>query len=50
VQIGGYDFTYAELSKHLNVSNNLINAARKHARIYGEDALISPETIFQMIN
>ncbi|CAJ0760577.1 20259_t:CDS:1, partial [Entrophospora sp. SA101] len=31
------------LKKHLNISNDSINAARKHARFYGEGAPISQE-------
>ncbi|CAH1768491.1 14280_t:CDS:2, partial [Entrophospora sp. SA101] len=37
------EFTYSELKKHLNISNDSINAARKHARFYGEGAPISQE-------
>jgi hypothetical protein len=41
-------FSYSELNKRLNVSNNLINAARKHARIYGEGVPISQEDRVKM--
>ena len=36
-------FTYSELKRRLNISNDLINAARKHARFYGEGAPILQE-------
>lgn len=36
-------FSYSELENHLNISNNLITAARKYAQIYGEGAPISQE-------
>lgn len=39
------DFSYENIKKNLDVSNDLICAARKHARIYGPGGLVTEKPI-----